>query len=118
MHKYLIIISGILLILAGSLALYYGYEQSNFTVSASAWAGIIIGTLMTLLGLSKRTKSKSIGSAFNKSETKLLIQAMGSTVMADGKISPEEIYTIVQILFKMTGEEIKRDGVHPYLDWC
>ncbi len=122
---------GILFIGFGAYNLYGGYELEKPTIAAFGFGSIIIGALLSLFGLSQRTKSKkmtgtpnSINSYKNDNaiqeedgaiEIHAIIQAMGVVAVADKRIRQEEIDTIASIYEEMLGMKIHDEEVREIL---
>ncbi|MDJ0613751.1 MAG: hypothetical protein QNJ29_08730, partial [Rhizobiaceae bacterium] len=77
-----IIITGILLILAGAYGIYSGYSSDNWGMAGVGWGALIMGTLSMLFGVGKRA-SDTVSTPHREvtdhahAEIRALIQAMG-----------------------------------------
>ena len=117
--KFLVFI-GVVLILAGAVALYFGYSSQNPAWIAIAWAAIIGGTLALLGGLA-RTVSRFMDNApdseshYGPAEIRILIQSMGEMATADGIIDPREVETIADIHERMLGIKISTQEINEIL---
>lgn len=115
-----IIITGIILILAGAYGIYNGYSGDNWGMAGVGWGALIIGTLSILFGVGKRASDK-VASPHNEvtehahAEVRALIQAMGVVALADDKIRDIEVETIVNVHDQMLGLRISHEEVKEIL---
>lgn len=115
-----LIIAGVGLLIFGALALYRGYENSDPSTSAIAWAALIGGVIALLAGISRQVSAfmshdPSDESQYGQAEVRALIQSMGEMAAADGKIEPREVATIASIHEKMLGTSISFEEVNSIL---
>lgn len=113
-------IFGIAVILAGMLALYYGYSTPSFGAAAMGWLGIIGGTLILLYGISRHMSSAiapdiAAHGPEGHDEIRLLIQAMAAIAMADRTIADEEVAEFAAIHREMLGLTIDPGDVRAIL---
>lgn len=115
-----IVAAAILLIVAGGVILYFGYESQSPIGAALGWAAIVGGAL-TLLGGIARFMSEFMKpqhtpeSDYGPAEIRLLIQAMGAMAAADGHYADEEIAAIAGIHERMLGISIPMEDVRGIL---
>jgi hypothetical protein len=107
---------GVALILAGAVALFFGYRSEGWALAAGAWAAILAGAVALMTGASRfmgnfMAPQKSEESAYGETEIRLLIQSMGAVAAADGTIAGAEISTIAQIHERMLGLSIEHKAV-------
>jgi uncharacterized tellurite resistance protein B-like protein len=107
---------GAALILAGAVALFFGYSSEGWALAAAAWAAILAGAVALMTGASRfmgnfMAPQKSEESAYGEAEIRLLIQSMGAVAAADGTIAGAEIATIAQIHERMLGLSIEHKAV-------
>ncbi len=115
-----IIITGVILILAGAYGIYAGYSTDNWGMAGVGWGSLIIGTLSILFGVGKRASDKVATphkevSDHAHAEVRALIQAMGVVAVADDKIRDIEIETIVNVHDQMLGVRITHEEVKEIL---
>ena len=115
-----IIIIGIILIAAGGMGIYTGYEAGDFVIATAAWGVLIIGTLVTLFGIGKRTSEQiknpsQSTSDHGHTEIRALIQSMGVVAVADKKVRDSEIKTIGRIHEQMLGISISDTEIREIL---
>jgi len=102
---------GLVLILAGAVALYFAYEFGNPVWAAIAWAAIIIGAFLLIYGIHRFVSNflnppVNVDIQHGPTEIRLLIQSMGVVARADGKVEDKEIETIEAIHARMLGIRI------------
>jgi len=108
MNGRVIIALGLFLLVLGAFGLYFAYEAGSAVGSASAWAAIIFGVLTLLGGIARfmndfMAPQQAPESEYGPTEIRLLIQAMGATAAADGRLADEEVATIADIHKRMLG---------------
>ena len=111
---------GIAVILAGMLALYYGYSAPSFGAAAMGWLAIIGGTLILLYGISRHMSSAiapdlAAHGPEGHAEIRLLIQAMAAIAMADRNVADEEVDEFANIHREMLGLAIDPGDVRAIL---
>jgi len=121
MRNTVIIFIGIALIIASAIGLYFAYSGENAGSAFISWAGLIIGTLITLFGFGKRASDqmeKPPGSpaiSQGQAEIRALIQCMGMVAVADKRVRESEVKTIGNIHEQMLGLKISDDEIHEIL---
>lgn len=116
-----VILIGLALIIAGAFAIFTGYSGESWVTAGLGWAGVIVGTLVTLLGFGKRASSKlekeEIYEAVDRGqvEVRALVQAMGVVAVADSKVRDQEVATIGQIHEQMLGIKISDTEIREIL---
>ena len=114
------VLLGLALIVIGAVALFIGYDGFDFAAGAIGWVALILGALFLMFGLGKRASTdlpNPVSSEFSHGELEIrsLVQAMGSVVMADGEIKPQEVSTIANIHDQMLGLSISEDTIRDIL---
>ncbi len=116
-----LLLIGIVLIIAGAFGIYTGYSNADWTISGFAWAAILIGALVTLMGFGKRASAKMADQPDPEAtdrahiEVRALVQAMGVVAVADGKVRDQEVMAIAHLHEQMLGISISDAQVREIL---
>ena len=115
-----LIISGILLIIAGAALFLTGYSSQNAASAAFTWAAIIGGVVSILAGIAQKARTfmeqrPNNDSEYAHAEIRILIKSMGEMAAADGDIDPREIMTIADIYKRMLGITISTHEIKKIL---
>ncbi|GIL02939.1 MAG: hypothetical protein BroJett030_28380 [Alphaproteobacteria bacterium] len=120
MNGRLIIALGLLLIVLGGFALYFGYESDSPVGAAIGWAAVVGGALALLGGIARfmnafMAPQHTPESDYGPAEIRLLIQAMGAMAAADGRFADEEVATIAQVHERVLGIAVPLNDVRDIL---
>lgn len=131
MRAIIYMLLGLVFISLGAYNLYGGYELEEPSWAGFGFATIIIGTMMTLYGISQsRKKSKNMSNknpinsykdeAIEREqdgaiEIYAIIQSMGVVAVADKRVRQEEVDTIAGIYEEMLGMKIRDEEVREIL---
>lgn len=114
---------GLLLVSASALALYFGYSSQDILLSGLAWAGLLIGAVLSMVGFARSRTPRIYASDLAPEEAdrrhveiRALVQSMGVMALADKKIRNEEVATIASIHEQILGLAITHEEVYEILD--
>ena len=132
MRGSIITIIGATLLAAGAVGLYNAYSSEEPLSAAISWGGLILGAIITMLGLTKRGDTEPPAPAVEKPvdplkemepsngdqaqvEIRALVQSMGVVAVADKRIRDQEIAVISSIHEQMLGVSISELEVREIL---
>jgi uncharacterized membrane protein YebE (DUF533 family) len=106
--------AGAILVAAGAVALYFGYEGGSSMLALGAIVAIIAGAVVLMYGMSSifnpdlaLAPSPPVPqSSHDPAHLRLLVQCMGTVAAADGQIAEEELATISRIYARMLGHGV------------
>lgn len=117
MGSRLVTAAGVLLVIAGAVGLYFGYENQVVIIAALGFAAVIAGAIVLMYGATgmaagpAASTTRALTRHHDEWQVRLLVQCMGAVAAADGAVSPDELAAISRISERMMGRRLASEDI-------